>query len=82
VWGQADAAASDLLGQYQTGQLSMQQLAEYQSDRDRRDAWRTGTYVAIGLTGGLALITGALYLFDRQPPPRVVPRADLPAQRD
>jgi hypothetical protein len=77
VWGQANAAASDLYSQYTSGQLTAPQLADYQADRDRRDAWRTGTYVAIGITAALAVVTGALYFFDRPPAPRVVPRTDL-----
>jgi hypothetical protein len=78
VWGTADSSASDLLNKYNTGTLTLDELNQYNSDRTLRDSWRTGTYVAIGITGALAVITGALYLFDHQPAPRVVPRSDLP----
>jgi hypothetical protein len=71
VWGQANSAASDLYRQYSGGQLTMPQLAAYQADRDRRDAWRSGTYVAIGVTAAFAMVTAALYYFDRPAAPRV-----------
>jgi hypothetical protein len=78
VWAQADSAAGNIYNNYTSGQLSIEQLSEYQSDRDRRDAWRTGTYVTIGITAALAVVTATLYFFDRQPAPRIAPRADLP----
>jgi hypothetical protein len=64
VWGQAEAAAGDLYDQQQHGQITTSQLADYNSDRSRRDDWRTGTYVALSLTAALAAITTALYLYE------------------
>jgi hypothetical protein len=66
VWGQAEASASSFLSQ---PTHTLQQADNYDSDRARRDSWRTGTYVALGLTGLLAVITTGLFVFDRPAPP-------------
>jgi hypothetical protein len=68
VWAQAESAASSLYDQQQKGQITNPQLADYDADRSRRDAWRTGTYVALGLTGVVAAITAALFVLDRPTP--------------
>jgi hypothetical protein len=73
LWYQADHAAADLDAQRRTAGITVDQLAEYNGDRARRDQWRTGTFVAAGVTGALALVTLGLYLFDFQEPPRLAP---------
>ncbi|HZS37424.1 MAG TPA: PEGA domain-containing protein [Polyangia bacterium] len=69
VWGQAESAAADLYDQQQRAQISPSQLAEYNGDRARRDSWRAGTFVALGITGALAVTTAGLFLFDQPRPP-------------
>jgi hypothetical protein len=64
VWGQAEGAAQSILSQQQRAVISAGQLMEYQDDRARRDAWRTGTVVALGVTVALGGVTAALYAFD------------------
>ena len=66
VWGQAESAALDLYAQHNVGSLTMQQWSEYQDDRSRRDAWRIGTGICIGIAGSLAVTAAGLYIFDNQ----------------
>ena len=64
VWGQAEGSASGIYDQQQRSMITPGQLTEYDSDRARRDSWRTGTFVALGFTGALALTTAGLFVFD------------------
>jgi hypothetical protein len=64
LWGQAEAAASAIYEQQQRATISSAQLNEYESDRARRDAWRTGTLVSLGITVALGGVTAALFAFD------------------
>ncbi len=68
VWLQADLAASDLDRRRTTVGITAGELADYQDDRARRDAWRAGTVVALSLTAAVALVSAALYLFDHPQP--------------
>jgi hypothetical protein len=70
VWAQADSAGSTLDAQRRAHGITTAQLDEYDADRTRRDGWRVGTAVTLGLTGALAVVTGALYLFDNPSPSR------------
>jgi hypothetical protein len=73
VWGQAEASASNIYDQQQRSMITPAQLDQYNSDRARRDSWRAGTFVALGLTGALALTTTGLYIFDQPRPPSAAP---------
>jgi hypothetical protein len=64
LWGQADASAHELLDLQRDKQLTVEQLAQYERDRARRDTWRTGTIVGIGLTVAAGALTATLFAVD------------------
>jgi tetratricopeptide (TPR) repeat protein len=72
---QADRAAASLNADRTAGSITPDQLGDYLGDRARRDAWVTGTWAAAGITVGLALVAGAMLVFDTPAAPRV---ADAP----
>jgi tetratricopeptide (TPR) repeat protein len=63
VWGQAESSALDLLARQRIA-LTGDQAAQYEEDRSRRDAWRIGTGICIGITGALAVTAVGLLVFD------------------
>jgi PEGA domain len=73
VWGQAEVSASSLYDQQQRSHLTMGELAQYNADRARRDDWRVGTFVALGLTAAIGGVTTALYVFDNPAAPTTAP---------
>lgn len=70
----AQTNAQDLLDKRATGNLTPEELSDYQGFRDRRDTWNDrATFLYVG--AGAVAVTGALlYLLDS-------PRVDLPESR-